>query len=397
MRLGHFTFGKEHSFQPRRMTQMHNLLLNYGLHKYMTVREVPPATQAQLDKFHRAEYTQFLCDHKPGNVYDKNQLDLFGFNTTDCPLFDGIFEFCQLVAGGSIAAAVELNSQCSDICIHWGGGLHHCFRTRAAGFCMVNDAVLCIRELLKSHQRVLYVDIDVHHGDGVEAAFANTNRVLTASFHKYGPTKSGLNYFPYTGPIESIGSGEEGKYYAVNVPLRSGMDDESYEQLFIPITNEIITRYKPSAIVMQAGADSLAGDSLGVFNLTTRGHGKMVQHIKEKNLPLILLGGGGYNLENVSRVWTYESAIALGVTISDDIPTHNYWLEYANEDFKLHTKKNPRIENENDEKYLLEIKQKVMENLSRIGTPSVAIQNVKEPANVPGLNKTVELTEDGRE
>ncbi|XP_008486891.1 histone deacetylase Rpd3-like, partial [Diaphorina citri] len=113
----------------------------------------------------------------------------------DCPVFDGLYEFCQLSAGGSVAAAVKLNKQASEICINWGGGLHHAKKSEASGFCYVNDIVLGILELLKYHQRVLYIDVDVHHGDGVEEAFYTTDRVMTVSFHKYG------EYFPGTGDL----------------------------------------------------------------------------------------------------------------------------------------------------------------------------------------------------
>jgi len=124
----------------------------------------------------------------------------------DCPVFDGLYEFCQLSAGGSVAAAVKLNKQASEICINWGGGLHHAKKSEASGFCYVNDIVLGILELLKYHQRVLYIDIDVHHGDGVEEAFYTTDRVMTVSFHKYG------EYFPGTGDLRDIGAGK------VNLP-----------------------------------------------------------------------------------------------------------------------------------------------------------------------------------
>lgn len=105
-------------------------------------------------------------------------------------MFDGLFEFCQLSAGGSVAGAIKLNKQACDIALNWGGGLHHAKKSEASGFCYVNDIVLAILELLKYHQRVLYIDIDIHHGDGVEEAFYTTDRVMTVSFHKYG------EYFP---------------------------------------------------------------------------------------------------------------------------------------------------------------------------------------------------------
>ena len=107
----------------------------------------------------------------------------------------GLYEFCQLSAGGSVASAVKLNKQAADIAINWAGGLHHAKKSEASGFCYVNDIVLAILELLKYHQRVLYIDIDIHHGDGVEEAFYTTDRVMTVSFHKYG------EYFPGTGDL----------------------------------------------------------------------------------------------------------------------------------------------------------------------------------------------------
>lgn len=108
-------------------------------------------------------------------------------------MFDGLFEFCQLSTSGSMGGAARLNSGTSDIVINWGGGLHHAKKSEGSGFCYVNDCVLAILELLKCHQRVLYIDIDIHHGDGVEEAFFTTDRVMTCSFHKFG------EYFPGTG------------------------------------------------------------------------------------------------------------------------------------------------------------------------------------------------------
>ena len=115
-------------------------------------------------------------------------------------MFDGLFEFCQLSAGGSVAGAIKLNKQACDIALNWGGGLHHAKKSEASGFCYVNDIVLAILELLKYHQRVLYIDIDIHHGDGVEEAFYTTDRVMTVSFHKYG------EYFPVLGSFYELSS-----------------------------------------------------------------------------------------------------------------------------------------------------------------------------------------------
>lgn len=178
---------------------------------------------------------------------------------------------------------MKLNRQQTDMAVNWAGGLHHAKKSEASGFCYVNDIVLAILELLKYHQRVLYIDIDIHHGDGVEEAFYTTDRVMTVSFHKYG------EYFPGTGDLRDIGAGK-GKYYAVNFPMRDGIDDESYGQIFKPIISKVMEMYQPSAVVLQCGADSLSGDRLGCFNLTVKGHAKCVEVVKTFNLPLLMLG-----------------------------------------------------------------------------------------------------------
>ena len=156
---------------------------------------------------------------------------------------------------GSVASALKLNKQQTDIAVNWAGGLHHAKKSEASGFCYVNDIVLAILELLKYHQRVLYIDIDIHHGDGVEEAFYTTDRVMTVSFHKYG------EYFPGTGDLRDIGAGK-GKYYAVNYPLRDGIDDESYEAIFKPVMSKVMEMFQPSAVVLQCGSDSLSGRSV---------------------------------------------------------------------------------------------------------------------------------------
>jgi histone deacetylase 1/2 len=128
---------------------------------------------------------------------------------------------------------VDMHDVCRVSPVNWAGGLHHAKKCEASGFCYVNDIVLAILELLKVHQRVLYVDIDIHHGDGVEEAFYTTDRVMTVSFHKYG------EYFPGTGDVKDIGA-KGGKYYSVNFPLRDGIDDNTYQSIFEPVIVQTI-------------------------------------------------------------------------------------------------------------------------------------------------------------
>jgi len=182
----------------------------------------------------------------------------------------------------------------------------------------VNDIVLAILELLKYHQRVLYIDIDVHHGDGVEEAFYTTNRVMTVSFHRYG------DFFPGTGDIKDMGE-YEGKGYAVNVPLLNGLDDDSFVEIYKNIMEAVRQRFRPDVVVLQCGADSLAHDKLGTYNTTLRGHGACVKLTKSWNLPLLVLGGGGYTIKNVARCWAYETGICLDTELDNNLPLNDYY------------------------------------------------------------------------
>lgn len=227
----------------------------------------------------------------------------------DCPIFDGIWDYCTLYAGASLDAAKKLINGQSDIAINWSGGLHHAKKSEASGFCYINDIVLAILQLLRVHPRVLYVDIDVHHGDGVEQAFFSTDRVMTLSFHKYDKD----NFFPGTGNWDDVGGGP-GKHYALNVPLKDGIDDDSYIRLFKSIVEPVINNYQPTSVVLQCGADSLGCDRLGCFNLNIKAHGACVEFVKSFGLPLLVLGGGGYTPRNVSRLWAYETSFVTPIS-----------------------------------------------------------------------------------
>lgn len=210
--------------------------------------------------------------------------------------------------------------------------------------------MLGILELLRSYPRVLYIDIDCHHGDGVEEAFYTTDRVLTCSFHKFG------EYFPGTGDVDDCGRGR-GTNYAVNVPLRDGISDDTFQSVFEPVIAAILEWYRPSAVVLQCGADSLAGDKLGCFNITMEGHARCVQYLRRSNLPLILLGGGGYTIRNVARTWAYETACALGIeeTIDRNLPWNNYF-EWFGPRYKLEVLENNMEDQNPKDGYLDEIR-----------------------------------------
>ncbi|KAF3483888.1 histone deacetylase 1 [Arthroderma uncinatum] len=337
-----------------------------------------PASKFEMTQFHTDEYIDFLAKVTPDNM-DQYAKEQSRYNVgDDCPVFDGLFEFCGISAGGSMEGAARLNRNKCDIAVNWAGGLHHAKKSEASGFCYVNDIVLGILELLRFKQRVLYIDIDVHHGDGVEEAFYTTDRVMTVSFHKYG------EYFPGTGELRDIGVGS-GKYYSVNFPLRDGIDDVSYKGIFEPVIKHVMEWYRPEAVVLQCGGDSLSGDRLGCFNLSMRGHANCVKYVKSFNLPTLILGGGGYTMRNVARTWAYETGVLVGNQLPAELPYNDYY-EYFSPDYELDVRPS-NMDNANSKEYLEKIRIQVVENLRRTTfAPSVQMTDVPRDVLVDGMD-----------
>lgn len=370
--------------KPHRVRMTHNLIVNYGLYRRMEVFRPRHISPTVMTRFHSDDYINFLRVITPDNMQDYvRQLQRFNVGE-DCPVFDGLFEFCQLYTSASIGGAARLNEDRCDVVINWAGGLHHAKKAEASGFCYVNDCVLAILELLKKHQRVLYIDIDIHHGDGVEEAFYCTNRVMTVSFHKFG------EYFPGTGDVLDIGN-SSGKNYAINFPLNDGMDDDSYKSIFRPVIGKVMEMFSPGAIVLQCGADSLSGDRLGCFNLSVKGHAECVEFVRSFNVPTLVLGGGGYTLRNVPRCWTYETAVMLGEDVKDELPYNDYF-EYFGPDYRLHLPVS-NMENLNSHDYLDRTKIQLLEILRDVEpVPGAQIQTgqVESQLNPRGANMEID-------
>jgi len=368
--IGNYHYGPGHPMKPHRLAVTNSLVFNYKLHEHMKVYKPYAANETDLMRYHTEEYVEFLQRVSPHNI-EGFAKSFKSFNVgEDCPVFDGIYEFCSKYTGASLQAATLLNSNACDIAINWAGGLHHAKRSEASGFCFINDIVIGILELLKYHKRVLYIDIDIHHGDGVQEAFYLSDRVMTVSFHKYGN-----NFFPGTGDMFEIGA-ERGKYYSINVPLKEGMDDLSYEMVFCPVIEHVMNYYRPEAVVLQCGADSLANDRLGCFNLSLKGHGKCLEFVKKYNLPMMVLGGGGYTVRNVARCWAYETGLCLDMDLPNQLPNNEY-LEYFGPDFNLHPEVIVKHENANSRELL----DSLVENMHRLlkmvdQAPSVQMQDV---------------------
>ncbi|WWD22888.1 hypothetical protein CI109_107383 [Kwoniella shandongensis] len=428
--VGNYTYYLGHPMKPHRIRMAHNLIVNYGMceedqddgtiegegerkvndetlgmlgggveermvrneltgsrSKTMQVFRPRRATKAQMTRFHTDEYIELLENVTPETADAMTGGGVRCLTGEDCPAFEGLFEFCSISAGGSLGGAERLNAGAADIAINWAGGLHHAKKTEASGFCYVNDIVLGILELLRIHPRVLYIDVDVHHGDGVEEAFYSTDRVMTCSFHRFG------EFFPGTGDVRDIGM-KRGKGYAVNVPLRDGITDDSFQSIFKPVIQHIMDYFRPGAVALQMGADSLSGDKLGGFNLTLDGHSECARFVKSFNVPVIMLGGGGYTTKNVARAWTKETAVMCGRELSEDLP-YNQYMEYYGPRYKLEVLPN-NTDNHNPPEYLEKIKIQVLENLRNLPhAPSAQMRQVpsKPLSQALGLTKEGDLSD----
>ncbi|KAG9240746.1 hypothetical protein BJ878DRAFT_524527 [Calycina marina] len=385
-------FGHSHPMKPWRLTLSKGLIISYGMHAAMDTYVARQATEEEMEDFHTTDYLDYLRTAEVA-IPDDSEEKPHNLGGSDCPIFEGLFDYCALYSGASIDAARKLCNGQSDIAINWSGGLHHAKKNEASGFCYANDIVLAILQLLRQHPRVLYIDIDVHHGDGVEEAFWSTDRVLTVSLHKYDP----VCFFPGTGDLERNGPQSEdnpGAHHAINVPLNDGIDDDQYIYLFETVVGRCVDKFRPTAIVLQCGADSLAGDRLGRFNVQVQGHGACVSYCKSLNLPLLLVGGGGYTPRNVARAWAHETSIAIGCsdTIDPEIPLHTPYREHFR-----HTTLFPTLEqilgepkpNKNSPKKIQDIVEHITEQL-RFVNASPSVQSQLIPPDLTGYKEEVD-------
>ena len=340
-----------------RNIMVHSLIQACGLLEKMVAVKPLLATFDQLHSFHSWDYLSFLEENnKCFNDEDEDQIE-YGFGY-DCPMKVGLFDYCLKVAGGSIMAASLLCQKKYKLIFHWLGGWHHAKVSEASGYCYVNDCVLAILELRKTFPKVLYVDLDLHHGDGVQDAFYGTDKVMTFSVHKYE-----AGFFPGSGNVNEIGFGK-GKYYNVNVPLHDGIQDDGFVYICKKLLNQVKNKYSPDAIVCQAGVDGLNGDPMRSFNLTSAAFENCVKIIANWDLPTLFLGGGGYHEANVARCWTQLTASILDTPLPEDVPEHDFFPFYG-PNFDFNTEKSFR-KDLNSKEYLDDIIRKVTFNLKML-------------------------------
>jgi acetoin utilization protein AcuC len=226
-----------------------------------------------------------------------------------------MYEASILSTGASLVAANMIYDGKVDVAFNVSGGLHHAMPRYASGFCIFNDPVIAINYLLSKGLRVVYVDIDAHHGDGVQHAYYSTDQVLTISIHE-----SGQFLFPGTGSVEDIGIGK-GLGYSVNIPLHPYSNDEVYMRMASEIMIPLIDSFRPDVLATQLGMDTYFRDPITHLGLSVQGHSAIVKKLGESTAKWLAFGGGGYDLSAVARGWTLDYGTMLGEEWPDTIPS----------------------------------------------------------------------------
>lgn len=300
-------------FNTARAGKTRSILNSMGLLSGEGISEVEPspAERIVIKKFHTARYLHAL------KVAPKGPLDIemlnMGIGTGDCPIFAGMYEGTALACGATLKGAELILSKSADVVFNPAGGLHHAQPERAAGFCYINDVALGCIVLAEKGKRVLYLDIDVHHGDGVQNVFYERSDVMTISFHENPHT-----LFPGTGFEDETGAGQ-GKGYCVNVPLPIGTYDQAYMKAFNTIAPPLIGAFNPDVIVFELGVDTLAGDPLAHLCLTNNVYADIIKILLNFGKPILMTGGGGYHIGNTVRAWALAWSVLCGADDGYDI------------------------------------------------------------------------------
>jgi acetoin utilization protein AcuC len=310
-----FDYGPEHPLRMERLGLTWRLMEAYGLTRLPGARlcRPEPAPIEALEAFHRREYLDILRAVDAGDWVP--HAARYGLGPGDNPIFPGLWDAARLVAGGSLLAARLVAEGEVDRAFHFAGGLHHAMADRASGFCYVNDVVLAILELRRlGVRRVAYVDIDAHHGDGVQFAFYRDRSVLTISSHERGD-----RLFPGTGFVDEMGEGEA-LGFSVNLPLQPFTDDDVYQPALEAVVPPLLRAFRPEVMVLQLGIDSHRTDPLTHLALTVQGFSRAVSRLLDLCPRILALGGGGYDLPNVARAWTAAWASMNGMALEAALP-----------------------------------------------------------------------------
>ena len=314
--LANHTLRNDHPMKPYRLKYTYELLNAYGAFNETDSLLLPPrnATIEELELVHTREYISAVKDLSMNGYSTIGHQ--FGFSTLgDNPVYERMYDAALLSTGSTMFAAKLIAENQMDRVFNISGGLHHAAPDHASGFCIFNDPALAIKFLLNSGKRVAYIDIDAHHGDGVQNAFYDNDQVLTISLHE-----SGQYLFPGTGFVNESGQAP-GIGYAVNIPFFPYTGDDIYVETFKSVVLPLVRTFGPDVMITQLGVDSYHTDPLTHLQLTTRGFLDVIQLFSDMQLPWLALGGGGYDVGAVARCWSLAYGQMIGLTLPNNIPT----------------------------------------------------------------------------
>lgn len=361
-----YSMGESHPLRPVRVQLVYELLEAYGAFKLPGSRLVKPESAADDDilAFHDPAYVEAVKEISRGEYVPNAHV----YNIAeggDNPPYEHMYEVSALAAGAGLLGARMLLDGEVDTAFNVIGGYHHAARNHASGFCVFNDLVISLLWLLKQGRRPLYIDIDCHHGDGVQNAFDTTGHLMTISLHE-----SGRYLFPGTGRVEEFGRGP-GMAWAVNVPLNPNTDDETYLWAFREVVPPLVRAVKPDVLVTQLGCDTHYLDPLTHLQLTTAGYTEVLRELKALSPgKWLAFGGGGYEVSVVARAWALAYGVMLGQEWPDEIPAA-FAGKYGLKRLRDHQK--PLIDRA-DKAAAWEHAQKVVEQVKRLIFPRFGIK-----------------------
>lgn len=314
-----YDFGPEHPFTPARLQMLLDLLGALG-HDIVPVA-APAATREDILTVHDEAYVALVEALDRGEL--RPEAERHGLGTPDNPVFPGMDLAARWLVGGTLHGARLLMSGAETRVLQLGGGLHHAQRNRAAGFCLYNDLAVAIHAMAARGWRVAYLDIDLHHGDGVQSLFYTHERVLTLSLHE-----TGHYLYPGTGHIQELGAGAA-RGLSVNIPLEPFTEADSYLEAFETVVPRTLEEFSPHVLVVQAGADAHFADPLGDLALTTQAFETLYRRILQLADSLtqgrvLFTLGGGYDAQVVARVWAILCLTVLGLPVPERLP--EAWL-----------------------------------------------------------------------
>ncbi len=320
---GKYAFAGEHPFSPVRITMVLDLLRLLG-HEIRPVLP-DPATTEELLTVHAREYLRAVASASSNGGMARTD---YGLGAPDNPIVEGIDLGARRMVGGTLLGARLIADGSAQRVLQLGGGLHHAMPQLASGFCIFNDLAVAINELTRRGLTVAYIDIDVHHGDGVQQILYNREQVLTLSLHE-----SGEYLFPGTGGIHELGR-SMGRGFKLNLPLEPFTEGESYLEVLDTVAEPALEYFRPDVLVVQAGADAHFSDPLADLMLTTQDYERLFRRLLEyadahtEGRMLVTLGGG-YSIRATPRIWALLCLTLFDLPVPNELPAP--WLEHWGE------------------------------------------------------------------